>query len=129
MFCRFLQLSLLLSLGWLSAPAQTTASITGLVLDQNEAALPKARVTLTSGERKQNVTTDASGAFRFDRLAPGEYEISVAREGFKAVTTRVSANARATVPLRIILPVAELQQDVTVSDAAAQINTDTGNNQ
>ena len=62
MIYRFLLLSFLLSLGGLIAHAQTTVVLTGLVLDQNEAALPKARVTLQSvnGERKQNATTASS---------------------------------------------------------------------
>ena len=131
MVYRFLFLCLLLGLGGLSTHAQTTVSVTGLVLDQNEAALPKARVTLQSvnGERKQNATTDANGMFRFDKLAAGNYELKVEREGFKPITTSVSVGTRVVAPLRIILPIAELQQDVTVNDAAAQVNTDTSNNQ
>ncbi|MBI1763881.1 MAG: TonB-dependent receptor [Acidobacteria bacterium] len=131
MLYRTLLLGTLLSLLLLTAQAQTTASISGFVFDQNEAALPKARVTLsnTSDQRKQTVTTDANGAFRFDKLAAGAYEIKVEREGFKLATIPVSLGARPPAPLRIVLPVAELQQDVTVEAAAAQVNTDTGNNQ
>jgi Carboxypeptidase regulatory-like domain len=113
----------------LSALAQTTASINGFVFDQNEAALPKARVTLANGERKQTATTDANGAFRFEKLAAGDYEIKVEREGFQAVTTPVNLGARVLAPLRIVLPVADLQQDVTISDATTQVDTDTSNNQ
>ncbi len=129
MFYRFLFSCLWFSLSGLSAQAQTTTSISGFVFDQNEAALPKARVTLVNGERKQTTATDANGAFRFDKLAMGDYEIKVEREGFQTITTPVNLGGRALAPLRIILPIADLQQDVTVSDAAAQIDTDTGNNQ
>ncbi len=131
MLYRMIHLSALLFLLALAVAAQTAISLTGVVLDQNEAALPKARVTLTNVNdgRKQTVTTDANGAFRFDKLAAGAYEIKVEREGFKLTAIPISLGARPPAPLRIVLPVAELQQDVTVEAAAAQVNTDTGNNQ
>lgn len=131
MLYRLFYLSALLTLLALVVPAQTINSVSGLVLDQNEAALPKARVTLIAltGERKQTVTTGSNGAFRFDKLAAGDYKITVEREGFKPVTMTVNLDARQTAPLRIVLPVAELTQDVTIEAAAAQLDTDTGNNQ
>jgi hypothetical protein len=122
-------LSLSLLLSSLGAFAQTVSTLTGLVLDPHEAALPKARVTLLGGERQQSVTTDAAGAFRFDRLAPGAYEIKIEREGFQTVTTPVNVSRRPAAPLRIILPIAELLQDVAINDAAVQVNADVGNNQ
>ncbi len=131
MLYRLMYLCALLSLLLLTAVAQSTVSLTGFVFDQNEAALPKARVTLrnTSEQRKQTVTTEANGAFRFDKLAAGEYEIKIERDGFQTVTQAVTLGLKPLAPLRIVLPVAELQQDVTVEAAAAQVNTDTGNNQ
>ena len=131
MLYRMIYLTALFSLWLLAAQAQTTASITGFVFDQNEAALPKARVTLrkASDQRNQTMTTDTSGAFRFDRLAAGEYEIKVEREGFQITTLPVRISLKPTAPLRIVLPIADLQQDLTVNDAAAQVNNETSNNQ
>jgi len=50
-------------------------SLTGAVLDQNDAVVAKARVVVRGADRQQRSTsTDASGAFRFERLAAGDYE-------------------------------------------------------
>ena len=105
-------------------------TVTGLVLDQNDAVVADARVALRGdGQRRRSTATDAAGAFRFERLAAGDYEIEVSRDGFKAITERLTIGSRQPAPLRIILPVADVRQDVTVSDASAQVNTDAGGNQ
>ena len=129
MFNRFFFFACLCSCLCAATQAQSLTFINGLVFDQNEAALPKARVTLVGGTRSQTATTDTNGAFRFDKLAAGDYEIKVEREGFQTITLAINASLKAATPLRIVLPIADLQQDVTVNDAAAQINTDTTNNQ
>ncbi len=131
MFYRSFLFVIVFSLSLAAAHAQSVTSLTGFVFDQNEAALPKARVTLrkVNDQRNQTVTTESNGAFRFDKLAAGDYEIKVERDGFQTMTQSVSVGLKPLAPLRIVLPVAALQQDVTVNDAAAQVNTDTGNNQ
>lgn len=129
---RSLQLALLFTLlSVVTVQAQTASSLTGRVLDQNAATLTTARVTLQRvGEsRKQTVTTDANGVFHFDKLATGEYEINVEHEGFQRATMSVSLGTRPLAPLRIVLSVADLQQDVTVEATTTQVNTDTSNNQ
>jgi hypothetical protein len=104
-------------------------SLTGIVLDQNDAVVAKARVTLRrENQPARSTTTDAAGAFRFERLAAGDYEIEVSREGFKSVTERFSIGVRQPTPLRIALPVAELQQEVAVSETPAQVNTEASGN-
>src|SRR5262245_44764169 len=126
-------LLLLLLAGFGAVRAQTpsiTGALTGIVLDQNAAALGGAQVTLKGGEpsRSLSITTDAFGGFRFERLNAGVYEILVTREGFKPTTARVKIGNRPPAPLRIILPVAELRQEVSVSAANNQANTDAGGN-
>src|SRR5262245_50421433 len=112
---------LLALVGFRAAPGQTPLSaytLSGTVFDQDEAVLSKAKVTLKGSDkesglsRARSATTDASGAFRFEKLAAGSYEILVEREGFKTTTVPVTVGARAPAPLRIVLPVAEVQQDI-----------------
>jgi hypothetical protein len=104
-------------------------SLTGIVLDQNDAVVAKARVVVRGANQQQRSTsTDASGAFRFEGLAAGDYEIEVSREGFKSITERFSIGARQPTPLRILLPVAEMQQEIAVSETPAQVNTEAGGN-
>src|SRR5215470_8038891 len=50
-------------------------SLTGVVVDQNDAVVAKARVVVRGADRQQRSTaTDVSGAFRFERLVAGDYD-------------------------------------------------------
>src|SRR5579871_3553030 len=51
------------------------------------------------------------------------YEISVTFEGFEPTTVRVTVGTRPPSPLHITLPLAGLTQEVTVSTAAAEVDT------
>jgi len=108
----------------------TMATLIGTVLDQNAAVLSKARVTLKGGEPSRSLatTTNASGEFRFEKLSAGDYEILVTREGFKPATARLTIGNRPPSPLRIVLPVADLRQEISVPGANTQVNTDAGGN-
>src|SRR5262249_42558847 len=71
-----------------SAGAQVqTGSITGTVTDSSSAVLPGVTVTLT-GEKliggPATQVTDATGAYRFDRLAPGAYAVKFELQGFRS---------------------------------------------
>ncbi len=130
---RWFCLSLLLFIGFGAVCAQNPPAIitlTGTVLDQNAALIGKAQVTLKGGEpvRSRSTKTDASGAFRFDKLAAGEYELVVTLEGFKPTTLQVTIGNRAPAPVQVVLPVAELHQEVSVPVASVQVNTDADSN-
>src|SRR5215211_7664978 len=64
------------------ATAANSATIAGHVIDPQGASLPGARVTLYAREStlRLTTTTDATGAYRFERLAPGEYLIEAEAE-------------------------------------------------
>jgi len=67
------------------AHAQTTATITGTVLDTSSAVIPNAQVTLTneaSGDVRV-VASNGDGNFVFPSLIPGSYTITVELKGFK----------------------------------------------
>lgn len=82
----------------------------------------------TGEPREQATTTDASGAFRFEKVLPGSYEVQVHHEGFKTATSRFRIGSRPPAPLKISLSVAELRQKLTVDSQIAQVNTDTSEN-
>jgi vitamin B12 transporter len=85
-------LALTITVGLLSltALAQTgNASITGHVKDPQGANLPGANVRLYGRERTFSLTTttDSTGTYHFEKLAPGEYLVEAEAQGF------ASANA------------------------------------
>ena len=61
-------------------------SISGTVTDPNGAVVAGARVTITSVDRKTSdtVTANDSGLYVKERLLPGNYEVKVEAQGFKA---------------------------------------------
>ena len=65
------------------AQTSATTSITGHVKDPQGANVPGATVTLYSRERTSSLTTttDPTGSYRFEKLAPGEYLVEAAAHG------------------------------------------------
>src|SRR3979490_1983636 len=59
-------------------------SIAGTLLDPSGAAIAQAEVSLLASGNKAvaQTTTDASGAFHFDNIAPGNYTLEFHAEGF-----------------------------------------------
>ena len=71
----------------IAASAQVqTGSIAGVATDTSNAVMPGVTVSV-SGDKLiggvQTQTTDASGAYRFDRLPPGTYNVKFELQGFK----------------------------------------------
>ncbi len=104
-----------------------TGSITGTVTDSSIAVLPGATVTL-SGERLIGgaavQVSDASGAYRFDRLSPGTYAVRFELQGFRSVThddVRVSAAFVATVNGK--LEVGSVSESITVTGESPTVDT------
>jgi hypothetical protein len=68
--------------------AQNSARITGTVLDERGAVIPKAEVILRqAAQQTSKILADAFGAFAFS-VQPGEYSLDVSSRGFKTLTIR-----------------------------------------
>jgi hypothetical protein len=65
--------------------AQFGASLAGTVLDASGASIPQATATLTNAatQATQTSTTNETGAYHFNELAPGQYSLVVSAAGFK----------------------------------------------
>ncbi|HEX8163343.1 MAG TPA: TonB-dependent receptor [Pyrinomonadaceae bacterium] len=113
------------------APAQTRAggasSVTGRVVDPQGAGLAGALVTLYAREPllRLTATTDASGAYRFERLAPGEYLVEADARGFApapAQKIRLREGERANADVRLEVAGLRAEVVVTASDTAQAVD-------
>src|SRR5947209_3708061 len=103
------------------AQGLSSGTVEGTVLDPNNAAVPNANVTIANPVTgyKRTVTSDASGAFRFDNVPPNSYQLSVSASGFNVATQ--SLDVRSSVPMNIKVPltVGGASVNVTVSTVSA----------
>jgi len=109
----------LLLMGSMSYAQTRTGTIEGTVKDTKGEILPGAAVGL-SGEKLlggvRSIMTNEKGRFRFPNLTPGEYEVTVALEGFQtAKISELHVNAAGTVTVDVILEQAAISESVTVS--------------
>src|SRR5262245_20926317 len=94
-----------------------SGEITGLVRDQNGAAVPGATVTVTQvvTNRPRVVVSTADGALTAAGLAPGEYRVEIALAGFKPVRREgVLPSPGEQVRLDFDLAVGDVREQVTV---------------
>ncbi len=113
-------------------PAQDSplrTSLAGVVLDPTDAGVAGAKITLRqSGAAPTTATADAIGAFRFDSVQPGSYEIAVEHEGFKPAASKLRIGSRPASPLVIRLRIAEVRSVMTVSAQGSQVSTNAAEN-
>jgi outer membrane receptor protein involved in Fe transport len=121
------RLVLLLVLVAIPALAQTSrGTVTGLVLDPQQLAAPGSIVELTntSTDIVRATTTNQAGLYRFDAVDPGDYQLSVRRDGFKAFRAAgLHVGAAQLMTLDVSLEIGELQQviNVVTSPVAVQM--------
>jgi len=108
---------------------QPNLVINGIVQDQTGAAFFGARVDLLKdGEQQHTETTDVSGAFRFDKIQPGNYEVRTQKEGFKTDISKITVGTRSPGRLRIVLSIETLNQQITVKDDTPDLSTNASEN-
>ncbi len=108
--------------------AQTeTGQITGTVTDPTGAAIAGATVTVrsTATGSVRNLTTSADGSYNVTNLLPGEYLVKVAITGFGQVEKKVTVTVGSRIGQDFQLEVSTSSTTVEVTEAAAQVNTET----
>src|SRR5437870_10847104 len=109
----------LLSIGAVAGLAQEfRGSLSGKVIDQQQAVIPGARIHATETETgaKFQTVTNADGTYVLPFLPPGPYSVTVEAAGFKRYVNgnlRITTNEREE--LDIQLEVGAVDQSVTVS--------------
>ena len=101
------------------ANAQTSTTLTGRVTDQQGAGLAGATLTLYArvrpDERIETVTDD-TGAYRFERLTPGEYLIVAEASGFaRSAAKQLRIESGGSPTLDISLEIVGVREEVVVT--------------
>src|SRR5712692_7333864 len=110
------------SLAWAQLP---TSTLNGIVTDPQGAAVAGAKVTVTSKATglTRDTSTGSEGQYVFANLPPGDYDIRIETQGF---ATREFKDVRLEVgratTLDVKLALGQLGQQVTVSEAVAQVD-------
>ena len=105
--------------------AQTaTGTLDGRVTDASGAVIQGAKVSIVSSQTnfKQDLTTNALGAFVRPFLAPGTYQVNIEKQGFRRYSeSNVRITVQQTVSLEVVLPVGDSSSTIEVSANSAQL--------
>ncbi len=101
----------------------TPAVIAGTVTDEAGAVIPGAGVSVrpVSGATGVHATTDQTGQFRIDGLAPGKYQLRVTRSGFQPATKDVEVKPDLIARADTSLSVGSVTETVEVTAAASPV--------
>ena len=104
----------------------TTATLSGVVTDETQGAIPGATVTVRAAETSavRVLATDGEGRYRAEGLEPGVYEVSVELAGFQTTRrpdVRLSLGQHLT--LNVTIGVGRVEDVVTVTGEAPVIDT------
>src|SRR6185436_3194505 len=105
---------------------QTTAPLSGMVVDAQGAPIPGAAVVVkneATGNSFQSVT-NAQGSFTVPALQPGTYMVTVSLTGFKqAVLKGNTLRAATPIELKVTLEVGGMEETITVEGGAPLVQT------
>ena len=112
----------------LSAHAQsvTSGDIVGVVTDSSGAAIPNAKIVVTSNDTgiKQVLTSNGNGSYRAPLLQPGAYDVVISAVGFETASTRVTVAVGQTTSGDTRLKVGSNSVTVEVSTEAGLLHTE-----
>jgi hypothetical protein len=103
-----------------------TSAITGVVVDQSDAVIPGATITVkhkATGMQYETVSAE-NGTFIVPALSVGVYTVTVSAQGFKtAVLDDIPVNLTAPSNVRAVLEVGSLNETVVVQGAAEVVQS------
>ncbi len=115
----------LLTPGWAQSEAGG-ATLAGTITDPTGAAVPAAKVTLTSDQTgfTRVLETTGSGMYTFVRVPVGLYNLTVDRQGFKTVKrNEIGLTVGAVVTLDLSLTVGNAAESITVTGELPLVET------
>jgi len=124
-------LALLLSFDRSVSAQGTTTRVTGTITDSTGAAVSGATVTLTSEGTNAAITTQTSdsGSYVFDLIQPGNYSVTVEKQGFKKfISTNNGILVNQPSRINAALEIGDVSASVSVQGSAEQVQTSTSGN-
>src|ERR1700722_15894870 len=123
---RFIVVLVFLLFAGLALKAQQNSEIVGTVTDQTGAAVPGATLALTQKETGfvYNATSNGTGAYTFNGLNVGNYDLKVTAKGFESyLKTGLPLNVSETLAADVKLTIGAETEEVSVSADALQVQT------
>jgi carboxypeptidase family protein len=115
---------LIVSVGSVSAWAQATAQISGIVKDQSGAVMPSVEVTATQTDTgiSRSMVTNETGNFVLPNLPVGPYRLEAALPGFRTfVQTGIVLQVNASPVINPVLEIGQVSEEVEVRASAGQV--------
>jgi len=113
-------------LAWNPIPAQELGSISGRVIDPQQAVVPNVKISARhaeTGSNRETVST-GDGLYSFAGLPVGTYTVTAEAPGFKkAVAQNVKVEVAQRVQLDLTLEIGQVAETVDVSAAPVQLQT------
>ncbi|MGA2633690.1 MAG: TonB-dependent receptor [Terracidiphilus sp.] len=110
---------------WLPCHAQFGSNVQGTVSDATGAVIPQVAVTLHNTATSVDLkgTTNASGFYRFEAVAPGDYKVIAQQPGFKTTSISVTVTPDETRGVDVkLVPAGAGTVNVTVNGVAPDLN-------
>ena len=125
---RLCALWLLICSGFVFGQTLERGAVRGTVYDTSQAAIPKAKVTLSNSSTgfRREFTTGSEGTYAFEAVPPGEYTLVAEAEGFTLTTVKdVVVSVGSSVSFDFKMPPKGAEESVTVTAQAEGVDTST----
>lgn len=121
----------LFALSPLTAFAQFTSDVQGIVQDPSGAAVAKAQLKLVNSNTgdANAAQTDTAGNYRFVSLAPGSYKLTIEATGFATAQAEFSLLTGQNLNMPVTLRVGSASESVTVTTEAPIVDTGDSRNE
>ena len=108
----------------LAAAQSNTGNVYGNVIDESGAAIPGGSATLIGPNAPMTTSVDANGLFRFLKVPPGKYAVTVTMPGFTTVTREnVEVSVGKNTQVDVTLKLSNVHETVTVTSETPLIDT------
>jgi hypothetical protein len=115
--------------GYARAQSIVTGGITGAVTDPSGGVIVGATVTLNSAATGESLvaTTGSNGIYNFSLLKPGDYSLTVTKQGFQTASSTVTILLGQVTTSNVSLPIGNTATTVEVTSQGPLLQTEDAN--